>query len=136
MSRAKPSATGVDIDSRRAQWLKGVLELCLLGVLSGGEAYGYEIAQQLQAAGLGEIKGGTLYPRLSALETAGLVEIEWRAGEGGPGRKYYRLTPLGRTVHAEAADDFRHFSAVAAQLIEGTGRHVEPTSRHRAKGTT
>ncbi len=108
-----------ETDGRRAQWLKGVLEPCLLGVLALGEAYGYEIAQQLQRAGLGEVKGGTLYPRLSAMETAGLVEVEWRVGDSGPGRKYYRLTPAGRAAQQEAAADFRRFAAVALALIEG-----------------
>ncbi len=115
-SRRQPEET----DGRRAQWLKGVLEPCLLGVLAPGEAYGYEIAQQLQRAGLGEVKGGTLYPRLSAMETAGLVEVEWRAGDSGPGRKYYRLTPAGRVAQQEAAADFRRFAAVTLALIEGT----------------
>lgn len=109
-----------ETDGRRAQWLKGVLEPCLLGVLSRGEAYGYEIAQHLGRAGLGEVKGGTLYPRLNAMENAGLVEVEWRMGDSGPGRKYYRLTPAGRAAQQEAAADFRRFAAVALALVEGT----------------
>ena len=115
-----PRRQPYETDGRRAQWLKGVLEPCLLGVLSQGEAYGYEIAQQLERAGLGEVKGGTLYPRLSAMETAGLVEVEWRVGDNGPGRKYYRLTPAGRAAQQEAAADFRRFTAVALALVEGS----------------
>ncbi|MEZ5411135.1 MAG: PadR family transcriptional regulator [Acidimicrobiales bacterium] len=80
----------------------------------------YEIAQHLEQAGLGEVKGGTLYPRLSAMETAGLVEVEWRAGDNGPGRKYYRLTPAGRSAQQEAAAEFRRFATVALALVEGT----------------
>jgi PadR family transcriptional regulator PadR len=109
----------LDPDGRRSQWLKGVLELCLLGVLEQGEAYGYEISQQLEAAGLGAVKGGTLYPRLTALESAGLVDVEWRAGDGGPGRKYYRLTAIGRSTLLEAAVEYERFSAVTRMLIRG-----------------
>lgn len=122
MARKKTAAESktFDPDARRAQWLKGVLELCLLGVLAGGEAYGYEISQKLEEAGLGEVKGGTLYPRLAALEAASLVEVEWRQGAGGPGRKYYRLTPRGRSELTEASAEYDRFTAVARGLIGTT----------------
>ena len=77
-------------------WLRGVLELCVLGVLADGPTYGYAIAQRLAEAGLGVVKGGTLYPLLTRLETEELVEATWRAGEGGPGRKFFELTTGGR----------------------------------------
>lgn len=109
----------LDPESRRAQWLKGVLELCLLGILQQGEAYGYELAQRLEEAGLGAVKGGTLYPRLAALETAELVEVYWREGDGGPGRKYYRLTELGRSTLVGAAEEYQRFTTVAHALIRG-----------------
>jgi len=115
----KKAAVPVDPDARRSQWLKGLLEICILGVLSGGEAYGYELLQRLDEAGLGSIKGGTLYPRLAALEASGLVEVEWRAGDGGPGRKYYHLTPLGQSTRIEAAAEFHQFSTVVHGLIAG-----------------
>ncbi|MCZ0981399.1 helix-turn-helix transcriptional regulator [Streptomyces diastatochromogenes] len=85
---------------RRSSWLKGVLDLLVLSRLTDGESYGYEIAKALAEAGLGEIKGGTLYPVLNRLEEAGLVEAEFRAAERGPGRRYYRLTEPGRELLA------------------------------------
>lgn len=113
------SSKTIDPDGRRSQWLKGVLELCLLGVLRDGEAYGYQISQRLERAGLGVVKGGTLYPRLTALEASALVDIEWREGDGGPGRKYYRLTPLGRSTLVEASAEFDRFTDAARTLIHG-----------------
>jgi PadR family transcriptional regulator PadR len=79
-----------------ADWLRGVLELCVLGVLADGPTYGYAIAQRLAAAGLGVVKGGTLYPLLSRLEREDLVEASWRAGDAGPGRKFFELTSVGQ----------------------------------------
>jgi PadR family transcriptional regulator PadR len=87
---------------RRASWLKGVLDLLVLAALTDGESYGYEIAKTLDGAGLGQIRGGTLYPVLNRLEEAGLVDAEFRVSERGPGRRYYRLTKAGRdTLEAQ-----------------------------------
>ena len=60
-----------------------------------------EIAKVLAKAGLGQIKGGTLYPVLNRLEEAGLVAAEYRVAERGPGRRYYNLTDEGRATLAE-----------------------------------
>lgn len=109
---------------KRGQWLKGLLELCVLGILSGGEAYGYEISAMLAEAGIGEVKGGTLYPALAKLEEEGLVSPVWRSGEGGPNRKYYRITEVGRAVLAEDGARWLALSRAASQLIgeqEGAG---------------
>ncbi|NMR21676.1 PadR family transcriptional regulator [Cellulomonas fimi] len=87
-----------------SDWLRGVLEVCVLRVLADGPTYGYAIGARLAEVGLGTLKGGTLYPLLARFENAGLVAVEWRAGEGGPGRKYYALTPDGtRTWHEQAS---------------------------------
>jgi PadR family transcriptional regulator PadR len=125
-----------DASGSRSQWLKGVLEVLLLSVVDRAEAYGYEIGQQLRSAGMGEIKGGTLYPRLAALERAGLVEVEWRAGENGPGRKYYRATEAGRVALAEARSEYRAFSqAVDSLLYEVVPSAPSPEGLAAAKDT-
>lgn len=66
-----------------AEWMRGVLEVCVLHVVGRGPTYGYAIAQALEEAGLGAVKGGTLYPLLARFEQAGLVDVEWRPGTGG-----------------------------------------------------
>ncbi len=91
------------------EWLRGALGLCVLGVLAGGPTYGYAISQQLAQAGLGTVKGGTLYPLLARLERDGFVEASWQAGDAGPGRKYFTLTAAGRnelTTRAHAWEQF------------------------------
>lgn len=81
----------------------------MLGDLLGaGDGRGQSRAE----AGLGEIKGGTLYPLLARLETRELVTIEWRTGEGGPGRKYFRLTETGRAELVDARSAWGDFAAV------------------------
>ncbi|MGW3985773.1 PadR family transcriptional regulator [Streptomyces sp. NPDC004830] len=80
-----------------AAWTRAVLPLCLLGVLDAEEKnYGYALLSRLAEAGLEGVKPATLYPALTRLEEEGAVEVEWGAGEGGPGRKYYRITEAGR----------------------------------------
>lgn len=104
-----------------SEWLRGVLGPCVLQILADEATYGYAIIGALEAAGLGEIKGGTLYPLLTRFEKRGLVRTEWRAGEGGPGRKYFSLTPDGRAELAQSREQWKFFSdRVSALLAEPT----------------
>lgn len=107
---------------RRASWLKGVLDLLVLSCLTGGESYGYEIARTLDEAGLGTIRGGTLYPVLNRLEEAGLVEAEFRAAARGPGRRYYRLTDEGRASLREQAASWETFHGAVGRVLAEGGR--------------
>lgn len=102
---------------KRSQWLKGILDLCVLGILVDGEAYGYEIAGRLAERGIGEIKGGTLYPALTKLENDGLATGIWRAGDGGPNRKYYRITQAGAAYLAQESAGWHALTASAAALM-------------------
>lgn len=106
---------------RRASWLKGVLDLLVLAALTDGESYGYEIAKTLDNAGLGQIRGGTLYPVLNRLEEGGLVEAEFRASERGPGRRYYRLTPLGLETLEEQGKLWMSFDVSVRNLLAKGG---------------
>ena len=99
------------------EWLRGVLTLCVLRVVADGPTYGYAIAGRLQEAGLGEVKGGTLYPLLTRLETEGLVTSSWTAGDGGPGRKFFTLTDAGARDLAERSEQWQVFTQRAAGLL-------------------
>lgn len=99
------------------EWLRGVLELCVLRVLADGPTYGYEISARLDAGGLGKVKGGTLYPLLKRFEEAGRVQIEWRPGDGGPGRKYYILTEEGEAVLAELSTRWHAFTQTTEDIL-------------------
>ncbi|QEE62027.1 PadR family transcriptional regulator [Salinibacterium sp. dk2585] len=101
-----------------SEWLRGVLGVCVLRVLLDGPSYGYAIIQRLADAGLGEVKGGTLYPLLGRLEDAGHVEVEWRPGDGGPGRKYFALTETGRDHALQQASEWAAFTTVTRALTD------------------
>ncbi len=78
------------------EMLKGVLEGCVLEIISGGETYGYEITRRLNALGFTDVVEGTVYTILVRLEKNGLVEIEKRPSDLGPPRKFFVLNDAGR----------------------------------------
>ena len=80
---------------RSSQLLKGVLDMCLLAIISEEPSYGYEMVNKLASKGLDLVSEGTIYPVLSRLQKNGLVEGYLVESSGGPARKYYRLTPHG-----------------------------------------
>ncbi|MBB4663730.1 PadR family transcriptional regulator [Conexibacter arvalis] len=104
---------------QRPAWLRGVLDLCLLALLDEGEAYGYELARRLEELGFGAIPGGSLYPALLRREKLGHLRAEWRAGDGGPGRKYYVLTPAGRAALSEERAAWRAFAGSVEAALAG-----------------
>lgn len=95
----------------------------MLALLRDRESYGYQLAQALDRHGIGPIQGGTLYPVLLRLQRTGLVTADWRAGENGPARKYYRLTDAGRAaLHAEGRDWWAFSTQVTGLISEGASR--------------
>src|SRR5665647_537046 len=108
------------ITDRQTQWLRGVLDLAVLATLqSQGTSYGYALIQSLTEAGILDLKGGTIYPLLARLEQEGLVSSEWRAGDGGPGRKYFTITATGREVLIRSAAGWTDFSARIGSILGG-----------------
>lgn len=73
---------------------KGILEYCILHIISRGEVYASDMLDELTAARLIVVEG-TLYPLLTRLKNAGLVEYKWVESKSGPPRKYYTLTDAG-----------------------------------------
>lgn len=73
---------------------KGILEYCILSIISQGEIYASDIINELKAAKLLVVEG-TLYPLLTRLKNNGLLSYHWVESNSGPPRKYYQLTPEG-----------------------------------------
>ena len=80
----------------KGQMKKGVLELSVLQVVSGGELYGYEIMKKVTEA-FPDINESTVYAILRRLHSDGCTESYTGEVSGGPTRKYYRITPEGRS---------------------------------------
>ena len=98
---------------------RGSLELIVLHLLSGGEAYGYEIVSKLTAETNGalEVSDGTLYPVLYRLERGGFVEVRWETAQRGVPRKYYRLTDAGRAELASLTHEWTTFAKAMTKLL-------------------
>src|SRR4051812_13102940 len=90
----------------QAQLRKGVLELCVLSVLSEGDAYPTEIIDKLRDTRLVVVEG-TLYPLLTRLKNTGFLAYRWEESTSGPPRKYYKLTPSGESLLRELAQSWR-----------------------------
>ena len=99
------------------QLKKGVLELCVLALLSKHESYAYEIASRLaDSIGMGE---GTIYPLMRRMQNDGLVATRLEESSSGPSRKYYRLTAAGRAALEAHRRDWRAFVDAVEQLLGG-----------------
>jgi PadR family transcriptional regulator PadR len=87
-------------DNVRAQMRKGVLEYCILCILSRKEAYASNILEELKTANMLVVEG-TLYPLLIRQKNQGLLSYRWEESPQGPPRKYYVITDKGRAQLAE-----------------------------------
>ena len=90
----------MNIENTKAQMRKGVLEFCILSILSNDDAYVSDIIKRLKDAQLIVVEG-TLYPLLNRLKNAGLLNYRWEESTQGPPRKYYTLTETGQEFLGE-----------------------------------
>jgi PadR family transcriptional regulator PadR len=84
----------MNTENAKAQMRKGVLEMCILSVITDEEVYTSDIIERLKGAELIVVEG-TLYPMLTRLKNAGLLEYTWKESLSGPPRKYYKITESG-----------------------------------------
>jgi len=96
----------MDFENAKAQMRKGVLEFCILSILSRGDAYATDILNKLKESELIVVEG-TLYPLLSRQKNAGLLSYRWEESSQGPPRKYYVLTDKGTEALKELESSWR-----------------------------
>lgn len=84
-------------ENTQTQMRKGILEYCILSIISKGEIYASDIISELKRAQLLVVEG-TLYPLLTRLKNNGLLSYNWQESTSGPPRKYYQITPEGQEV--------------------------------------
>lgn len=84
-------------ENTQIQMRKGILEYCILSIISRGEIYASDIISELKKAQLLVVEG-TLYPLLTRLKNNGLLSYIWKESTSGPPRKYYEITAEGLEV--------------------------------------
>lgn len=90
-----------EFDNWTVQVRKGVLELCILNALEGGDRYAYELVKTLASLPGFGITEGTIYPLLSRLRNQGFVTTRLEESAEGPARKYYALSATGRRAASQ-----------------------------------
>ncbi|MCF6136612.1 PadR family transcriptional regulator [Pseudalkalibacillus berkeleyi] len=102
-----------------SQILKGILEGCLLAIISKGETYGYEMIEKLTKYGFTMVKEGSIYPLLLRMKKEGLVRTTQKSlPSGGPKRKYYSLTHEGEKALAEFNLTWKVISSSVNDLLK------------------
>ena len=101
----------------QVQLKKGVLELCVLALLSRGDSYAYEIASRLaEGIDMGE---GTIYPLMRRMQDDKLVETYHVESPAGPSRKYYRLTAPGKAAFEQQKQAWTDFAEAVNGILGG-----------------
>ena len=107
-----PSSSAFSIENTKVQMRKGILEFCILGIISRGEVYASDILDALKNANMLVVEG-TVYPLLTRLKNAGLLTYEWKESTSGPPRKYFTLTAEGITAFDELKQTWNELSDAA-----------------------
>lgn len=105
-----------------AQLRKGVVESCVLGLLSREPMYGWQLSETLIAHGM-IASIGTLYPMLNRLRAQGLVSTYEQASDAGPVRKYYRLTDAGTAQLHTFRQQWGPFASTVENLVGKDDNH-------------
>ncbi len=96
-----------------------MLSTSLLAFLKGWNAYGYQLAQKLAAAGLPESDSGTVYRTLRQLEKSGMVSSFWDTSESGPARRMYTLTKAGELFLSGWIDVLQNYQKILSGALQG-----------------
>ena len=101
-----------------SQLRRGVLEFCVLALLAEGEQlYGFDIVRRLYDHDALITSEGTIYPLLSRLRREDWVSTSWAESETGPPRRYYAITPAGRTALQGFSSEWRRFRDSVDELV-------------------
>ena len=109
----------MSIDNIQVQLRKGVLELCILDIISRGEVYTSDMLAELTEARMMVVEG-TLYPLLSRLKNGGYLDYKWVESNSGPPRKYYLLTETGKQFLAEMENTWQEMGSSVSSIMTKT----------------
>ena len=99
------------------QLLKGVLDLAVLAVVDDEDGYGYDIVRRLRDHGLDDVGDASVYGTLRRLYAAGALTSYVVPSESGPHRKYYGITPTGRSQLKQQRDDWDVFATTVTGIL-------------------
>ena len=100
------------------QLLKGMLDVAVLAVVEREDSYGYDVVRRLRAAGLTEVGDASVYGTLRRLYAAGSLTSYVVPSDTGPHRKYYGVTPQGRTALAHQSKQWQEFATTMTDLLD------------------
>ncbi len=107
-----------NVDNVKAQMRKGILEYCILSIISRNDAYASSIITELKEAEMIVVEG-TLYPLLTRQKNQGLLSYRWEESPQGPPRKYYSITESGREFLAQLDQAWNEFVSQIQHIREG-----------------
>jgi len=102
---------------------KGVLELCVLSVLHTRDSYGYDVSEYISKKI--EISDGTVYPILRKLKSEGKLTTYLSEESGGPPRKYYQITELGKNEFETEKAEWLGFIKTVMKMLEGENHNEQ-----------
>lgn len=105
------------VENAKAQMRKGLLELCVLSIISNDEMYPSDIIRHLKESKMIVVEG-TLYPLLNRLKNDELLSYSWKESSAGPPRKYYQITTTGKTFLGELISTWESLSNAVTQSIK------------------
>lgn len=105
------------LENIKSQMRKGILEYCILTIISRKEAYTSDILEALRQADLLVVEG-TLYPLLSRLKNNGLLSYRWQESTDGPPRKYFTLTDEGKELLAALDQEWGTISQAITKITQ------------------
>lgn len=105
------------VENIKSQMRKGILEYCILTIISRRESYASDILEVLTQANLIVVEG-TLYPLLTRMKNNGLLSYRWQESTDGPPRKYYQLTEEGRALLDELRQEWEAISLSINTIVE------------------
>lgn len=112
------------VEKTQKQLRRGILELCVLSIISEKEAYPSDIIEQLEKAEMIVVEG-TLYPLLTRLKNAGMLSYNWQESTSGPPRKYFHLTEKGSTFLKAIQNSWTELVAGVQSIIGEEEHKVE-----------
>ncbi len=109
----------VNSENVKSQMRKGLMEYCIMLIISKKASYVSDIIAEMKNARLIVVEG-TLYPLLSRLKNSGLLSYQWQESVQGPPRKYYELTDEGRQFLSELETAWLEISDTVQSIKSAT----------------